>query len=96
VMDLQRLTLQCLDIEVALSGAEATLLKSLIESVDNKLDYWRLIELLGMEVNDKSKSTLGVYVHRLNRKLVSLGLKDPVIRALWKEGYQLTHKIICE
>ena len=93
ILDTQRLVLAWSGTEVSLTGVEAALLKALIEAIDNKLDYWRMIELLGMEVTDKSKGTLGVYVHRLNRKLASVGLKDPVIRAVWKEGYQLTHKI---
>lgn len=93
ILDTQRLVLGWSGTEVNLSGIEAALLKALIEASDNKLDYWRMIEVLGMEVTDKSKGTLGVYVHRLNRKLVSVGLKDPVIRSIWKEGYQLTHKI---
>ncbi len=93
-LDLHRLALRWMDDEVSLTQVEAALLKSLIEAVDNKLDYWRLIELLGMEVTEKSKSTLGVYIHRLNRKLSAVGLKEPAIRSLWKEGYQLTQKIM--
>jgi DNA-binding response OmpR family regulator len=92
-MDLQRLVLRWQDAEVPLTQVEAVLLKGLIEAGDNKLDYWRMIELLGMDVTEKSKGALGVYVHRLSRKLSALGLKDPAIRSLWKEGYQLTQKI---
>ena len=93
ILDTQHLVLTWSGAEVNLTGVEAALLKALIEAGDNKLVYWRMIELLGMEVTDKSKGALGVYVHRLNRKLVSVGLRDPVIRSIWKEGYQLTDKI---
>ena len=92
-MNLQRLSLRWQDVELTLTQVEAVLLKGLIEAADNRLDYWRMIELLGMEVTEKSKGTLVVYVHRLNRKLSTLGLTDPAIRSLWKEGYQLTQRI---
>jgi two-component system phosphate regulon response regulator OmpR len=94
VLHIQRMNLKNANQECSLSSAEIVMLKSLIEAHDHRLDYWRLLELLNKEVNDKNKSNLGVYIYRLNRKLADLGLKDPSIRSLWKEGYQLTQKIL--
>jgi DNA-binding response OmpR family regulator len=45
-------------------------------------------------VNDISKASLTVYIHRLNKKLESLGIPNPAIQVVWKSGYQLTAKII--
>ena len=80
--------------KINLSQVETILLKALIEASENKLDYWQLIELLDKEPTEKNKSNLGVYVHRLNKKLTGAGMQDPVISSLWKEGYQLNEKIM--
>lgn len=95
-LDMQRMTLMYAGTEASLTGTEMLLLKSLIEANENRLDYWRLLEVIEKEINEKNKKNLGVYIHRLNRKLTDLGLHDPSIRALWKEGYQLTHKIVID
>ena len=57
------------------------------------MEYWQLLELLDLEVTDKNKSNLGVYIHRLNKKLIEIGLPEPAIKALWRHGYQLTEDI---
>lgn len=94
ILNMQRMILNNANQKCNLSNTEILMLKSLIDADENRLDYWRLLELLKKEVNDKNKSNLGVYIHRLNRKLADIGLKDPCIRSLWKEGYQLTQKIL--
>ena len=78
---------------VGLGGVEVVLLKGLIEAVDHVMEYWQLLELLDLEVTDKNKSNLGVYIHRLNKKLIEIGLPEPAIKALWRHGYQLTEDI---
>lgn len=80
-------------VNVQLSQNEILLLKGLIEANDNFLEYWQLLELIEKELTDQSKQSLTLIIHRLNKKLLELGLMDPVILAVWKEGYQLTQKI---
>ena len=79
-------------LSIDLSSSEVKILKSLIEARDYRLEYWQLIELLGLEVSDKNKLNLGVYIHRINKKLAEVGVPEPGIKSLWKFGYQLTEK----
>lgn len=80
-------------VNVQLSQNETLLLKGLIGANENFLEYWQLLELIEKELTDQSKQSLTLIIHRLNKKLLELGLMDPVILAVWKEGYQLTQKI---
>lgn len=75
--------------EVAIGKLEVVLLKSLAEAPGQKLDYWRLLELLNLDPDDKSKSALEVRISRLKKKMTEAGAPDPAIKSLWKEGYQL-------
>lgn len=79
--------------KVSLSELEAKLLKGLINAPHSSLEYWQLLELIDREVTDKDKATLGVYIHRLCKKLEQVGMPNPAIRSLWKRGYQLTETI---
>lgn len=76
--------------KVSLSEIEAKLLKGLINAPHSSLEYWQLLELIDREVTDKDKANLGVYIHRLCKKLEQVGMPDPAIKSLWKKGYQLT------
>ncbi len=62
---------------------------SLAEAPGHKLDHWRLLELLKLEPDDKSKSALEVRTSRLKKKMAEAGAPEPAIKSLWKEGYQL-------
>ena len=77
-------------IKVSLSEIEAKLLKGLINAPHSSLEYWQLLELIDREVTDKDKANLGVYIHRLCKKLEQVGMPDPAIKSIWKKGYQLT------
>lgn len=88
-LDLRRLTLGFGDHSVDLGSADTLLLKHLAEAPHRKLEYWRIMELLSLETDVKGKSLLGVRISRLNRKIADAGLGESVIKALWKEGYQL-------
>jgi DNA-binding response OmpR family regulator len=81
-------------LRVTVSQQLLPLLKGLIEAPNQTLEYWQLLELMDKEVNDISKASLTVYIHRLNKKLESLGIPNPAIQVVWKSGYQLTSKII--
>ncbi len=75
--------------ELGLMPPEVALLKALAEAPGHKLDYWRLQELLQLEPDDKGKAALEVRISRLKKKLHEVGVADPAIKSLWKEGYQL-------
>ncbi|MFZ4479097.1 MAG: response regulator transcription factor [Rhodoferax sp.] len=89
VLDTARLTLRGDKAEVTLSKSDELMLKGLAEAPGRKLDYWRLLELIDLEPDDKGKSALEVRISRLKKKMVEAGAPDPAIKSLWKEGYQL-------
>ena len=88
-LDTVRLVLRSDQAEVALSKADVALIKSLAEAPGRKLEYWRLMELLDLEPDNKGKSALEVRISRLKTKMAQVGGPDPAIKSLWKEGYQL-------
>ena len=79
-------------LSIDLSTSEIKILKGLIEATDYSLEYWQIMELLGLAFTDKNKLNLGVYIHRINKKLAEVGVPEPGIKSLWKFGYQLTEK----
>jgi DNA-binding response OmpR family regulator len=81
-------------VKVSLSNAEVAIIKGLIQAPSHSLEYWQLLELIELEPTDKNKSNLGVYIHRLNKKLSEVGIPEPAIKALWKQGYQLTENMV--
>ncbi len=89
MLDTVRLVLHSDQAEVTLSKADMVLIKSLAEAPGRKLEYWRLMELLDLEPDNKGKSALEVRISRLKTKMAEAGAPDPAIKSLWKEGYQL-------
>lgn len=88
-LDTVRLMLRGDKAEIGIGQGEVALLKGLAEAPGHKLDYWRLLELLKLEPDDKSKSALEVRISRLKKKMAEAGAPEPAIKSLWKEGYQL-------
>lgn len=78
---------------VSLGPSECKILMALVRAPDGLLEYWQLMDLLGVEATDKGRTNLGVYVHRLNKKLPQIGLPETSIQSIWKVGYQLTEQI---
>lgn len=78
---------------VSLGPTECKILMALVRASDGLLEYWQLMDLLGVEATDKGRTNLGVYVHRLNKKLPQIGLPETSIQSIWKVGYQLTEQI---
>lgn len=74
---------------LTLTPPEMLILKNLAYAPGCKLTYWRLLELLQMEMDDKGKAALEVRISRLKKKMHEIGVPEPAIKALWKEGYQL-------
>lgn len=93
VIDTDRLEVRGPNGSAGLAAAEVLMLRTLAEAPGRRLDYWRLFELLELEVNDKSKNVLEVRISRLKKKLHEVGAPEPAIKSLWKEGYQLCVQI---
>jgi DNA-binding response OmpR family regulator len=74
---------------LTLTPPEVLLLKNLAEAPGCKLSYWRLQELLQIELTDNGKAALEVRISRLKKKMHEVGTAEPAIKSLWKEGYQL-------
>lgn len=72
-----------------LMPAEFRLLKGLAEAPEWQLPYWRLLDILELELDDHGKHTLEVRISRLKKKLHSVGSAEPAIRSIWKVGYRL-------
>jgi len=95
-LDIQKKKVRYNALSIDLSASEIKILKGLIEATDYSLEYWQIMELLGLEFTDKNKLNLGVYIHRINKKLAGVGVPEPGIKSLWKFGYQLTEKFHIE
>ena len=78
---------------IHLTVNELALLKGLSAAPNQKLDYWRLLDILGKPVDDKSKAALSVNIHRLKLKMMALGVDGPAIKSNFNEGYQLVVNI---
>ena len=74
---------------VNLGSMEVILLKSLAEAPSQKLDYWRMLELIDKEPTDKDKAALGVQVYRLKQKMSEASGEEIVIKSVFNQGYQL-------
>jgi DNA-binding response OmpR family regulator len=88
-LDVQKMQLVGKQATISLGSFELAILKGLIEAPNQRLDYWRMMELIEKEPSDKNKIALGVQVHRLKKKMVQAGAEKNAIKSVHKEGYQL-------
>jgi len=79
---------------VSLGSAETIILQCLCLAPNLRIEYYRLIELLDLEVDAKGKATLEVHMARLRKKLLQVGCLKPAIKAIRKEGYQLVETVV--
>ena len=93
-LDVAKRQLSFNDLKTQLSGQETLVLKKFIDSPENIVEYWEILELLEKEFTEQNKAAITVYVHRLNKKLEEVKIENPAIQSVWKKGYQLTKKII--
>ncbi len=89
ILDLQKKQLTGRAGAVGLGSMEVVLLKSLAEAPNQKLDFWRLLELVDKEPTEKDKAALSVQVYRLKQKLSEASGEEIVIKSVFNEGYQL-------
>ncbi len=73
----------------ALNPADVVLLSALARAPGRRLEHWQLIEVMGLDVSDASKSNLAVRMTRLRSKLGQVGFAGGALRALRGSGYQL-------
>lgn len=86
----QRLSLQKVGSEaVSLSAAEVAMLAAFSRAPSQRLAYWQLAEILGVNLETQSKASMEVRIVRLRKKLISAGAANTCIEAIRGEGYQL-------
>ena len=73
---------------VDLNKQEASMIKALSESPSSNLPYFKLLEVCGESVDEKTKAMLEVRIVRLRKKFVEIGVEKS-LRALRGSGYQL-------
>lgn len=93
VLDVKARELSYQSRKTSLTSQELKILKALIESLDNTLEYWQFFELLDKDMTDTNKKSLAVFIYRLNKKLEEIGIKNSPIQVVWKIGYRLITKM---
>lgn len=78
---------------VSLTAVEIALLTALARAPGQALEYWQLIEVMGKEVDDQSKSNLAVRMTRLRTKFTQTGCSTGGLKALRYSGYQLAVRL---
>lgn len=78
---------------VSLGSAETLILQCLCLAPNLRSEHYRLIELLGHQVDAKGKAALEVHMTRLRKKLLQVGCAKPAIKAIRNEGYQLVEPV---
>lgn len=79
--------------KVSLGGAETMILHAMCLASNYRVEYFRLIELLDLDVDAKGKASLEVHIARLRKKLMQVGCAKPAIKAIRNEGYQLVEPV---
>ncbi len=88
-LDPEKLTLSGEKGVAILAPAEVAFLRALSEAPNKILEYWRLLEILSLDPDDRGKAALEVRVSRLKKKIELDAHAGPVIKALRREGYRL-------
>ena len=74
---------------VHVSDTESAMLGALVHAPGQRLAFWQLLELLGLSLDDNSKTNLEIRIVRLRKKMVMVGADKTCIRAIRLHGYQL-------
>ncbi len=75
--------------KIDLSDTESALLMALRQAPGQRLAFWQLLELLGLGLDENSKTNLEIRIVRLRKKMVTVGAEKTCIRAIRLQGYQL-------
>lgn len=74
ILDAKNLTLQGSQ-KIHLSKEDTSLLKSLAQAELSRLPYFRLLEILDKDVDERTKATLEVKITRLRKKIIQAGVR---------------------
>jgi DNA-binding response OmpR family regulator len=74
---------------VRLTPAEEALLTAFARAPSGRLESWQLLELLGMDSAEASKTSLEVRITRLRKKLAQAGAEGHCLESIRGIGYQL-------
>ncbi|NBU44302.1 MAG: DNA-binding response regulator [Betaproteobacteria bacterium] len=72
-----------------LSDADVAMLTALARAPSHRLELWQLLQVLGMRLDDSSKSSMEVRIVRLRKKLIAVGADKNCIINIRHVGYQL-------
>lgn len=74
---------------VRLTPSEETLLTAFARAPSGRLENWQLLELLGLDSAETSKTSLEVRITRLRKKLMQIGADPHGLESIRGVGYQL-------
>ena len=74
---------------VPLNASEVAVLAALARAPGQRLEFWQLMEAIGLEVDDSGRANLAVRVTRLRAKLSQAGCTRGALKSLRGAGYQL-------
>ena len=74
---------------VRLSAAETTMLAAFARAPGQRLAYWQIAEILGLDAQSYAKASLEVRIVRLRKKMAEAGVAGDSIEAVRGYGYQL-------
>lgn len=81
------------DHTITLTGAEHTVLRSLVIAGGQPLEHWELFEALGKAPGPQAKRTLEVHIVNLRKKLAAAGVDAASLQSIRGKGYRLTTPI---
>jgi DNA-binding response OmpR family regulator len=74
---------------VSLTAAEIAMLVTLSRAPGQRVAYWQIAEVLGLDLQTYPKASLEVRIVRLRKKLVQAGARADCIESIRNHGYQL-------
>ena len=78
---------------VRLSAAEMAVLLAFVGAPGQRLAYWQIAEILGVDLSNYAKANLEVRIARLRKKLQEAGATGANIEAVRNYGYQICASI---
>lgn len=75
--------------EEKLSDSDVAVITALARAPAQRLEVWQLLQILGLSMDDASKSSLEVRIVRLRKKLMAVGADKSCISNIRNVGYQL-------
>ena len=75
--------------EERLSDGDVAVITALARAPAQRLELWQLLQILGLSMDEASKSSLEVRIVRLRKKLMAVGADKDCISNIRNVGYQL-------